>query len=261
MRIGLFCYSATGNTLLACRYFANRIPQVEIVNLLQDNGRTISHFDIVGFACPTYYFSIPPIVKTIIEGVEQYALKPAFLLTTFGMMQGRGLKDLSVAVRRMGFSILESYALRMPENYPPFLLKGWTSSDAPNENEKLCFESFIGSIAEKIKLFESGKTIKRKAVSVGFLNSVLPKPSHNGIMKQFGRLCLDSQRCNSCGACRDSCAYGAIRFAEQPIFQRNLCRACFNCYNACPHKAISTTKVPDVYQYVGPSRVLKEKLL
>jgi ferredoxin/flavodoxin len=258
MKITLFCYSATGNTMLACSYLEQMIPNVDIVDIADFPQKTISNFDIAGFACPTYYFGIPPIVKTFIGALKQDHSKPAFILATFGMIQGKVLTDLAKSVSNKGFFVIDGHALRMPENYPPFLLKGWSAEDAPNEKEKSGFDCFINSVVKKIMLIETGKIILRKKISVGLLNTIIPKPSHKKIMKQFGSLRLDSKLCNSCGICRTSCSYDAIRYTTSPVFEMNSCIACFNCYNKCPKKAISTSAFSKVKQYAGPGAILKE---
>lgn len=57
---------------------------------------------------------------------------------------------------------------------------------------------------------------------------------------------LDESKCNSCGKCRDTCTFSAIKWNEErdiPIINKYLCEGCGACKLICPQDAIRLEKV------------------
>lgn len=51
---------------------------------------------------------------------------------------------------------------------------------------------------------------------------------------------VDAGRCARCGACRDSCAYGAVRFlGSSAVVFEELCHGCGLCSDVCPAGAVA----------------------
>ncbi|MCE5191991.1 MAG: ATP-binding protein [Actinomycetia bacterium] len=55
---------------------------------------------------------------------------------------------------------------------------------------------------------------------------------------------VDQSACTSCGACRDACAYGAIRLLGGTVVFAELCNGCGLCATVCPTSAISEAPRP-----------------
>lgn len=221
----------------------------------------IEDYGIIGIACPAFYLSIPPIMSSFLDCLSSESVKYAFLLVTYGMMQGKSISIMGKKLTKKGFVVFEYITLRMPESLPTFIEKGWTDIESPNTKEMTLLHRFIETVRSAIHLVESGKSPKKKRLSDGLLNSLIPIPPRSKTMKQFGNLVVDEQACTSCGACIESCVYRAIALDKKPYFDMDKCVACYSCFNKCPQKAISTTNSNITVQYQKPSTNLVEKFL
>jgi len=259
--MALFYYSATGNTRLICEHIGSKIPEMELFDISKKPSFRIEEFGIIGVAIPVFYLSIPPIVSSFLDSLKIVNNKPAFLLTTYGMMPGKSLKILGNGLRKKGFQIFNLLALRMPESFPPFIAKGWTDVNAPNQKEIQLSNDYIESLKRTIKQVESGNKIKTKKITIGFFNAIMPVPSNKNNLEKLGAFIVDEQICVSCGKCQEACVYQAIIFNGRPSFDKAKCYACFACFNKCPQKAISTTKISSSAQYHKPANNLVEKFL
>jgi len=260
MAIKLFYYSATGNTRLASQYLQKRISGVKLFDISSADKREVTGEEIIGLATPVFYFKPPVIVSNFIDSLQADKVK-IFMLVTYGMMPGRTTWILKNKIERKGYDLLGCHLLRMPESYPPFIAKGWTDCNAPRDNEITAFNSFItflgGIMGQKKPVFENIKLPGR----TDFLNKIIPVPSRKRIMKKFGEINVNTQRCNFCAVCVKACVYNAIRMDGLPKIDKEQCQACFSCINNCPLGALSTTNYSLTTTYFGPSESLKEKLL
>ncbi len=56
------------------------------------------------------------------------------------------------------------------------------------------------------------------------------------------RVRIDAEACHKCGRCVQQCGWGVYSFAERPIPDHSLCRACHRCVTYCPAMAITIEK-------------------
>ena len=255
----MFYYSATGNTKKACEHLHRKIPDLELIDMAQPRKKMIFDFDMVGFAFPVQYLELPPVVRFFLELLPLANGKPAFLLSTFGIMGGKALRSASKELQKKGYYILDFFALRMPESFPPFIAKGVTGNDAPTPAEVAAFNAFCDSIGEGVRRLGTGKAISPKKVKLGFWDAVIPAPRRSKIMRQFGTLSVHEGLCAACFSCRDACPYGAIFAHGKPEFDMSRCRACFACLNTCPNGAISVSGGPSLPQYKSNAGMIEEK--
>lgn len=258
MKTHLFYYSATGNTKLACEYIQKRITGIELFDIAETPTIVTDKADIIGIATPVFYLNIPPIVNSFLDSLHSTHGKPAFILETYGMMQGKSLSILEKKLSKKGLLVFDNHSLRMPESFPPYIAKGWTDNNAPKESEMSALGHFLDSIRATMRQMESGKELLIEKVKSSIFNMIIPAPSHTKIMKQFGDIKINEKLCNSCGICENACGYKAVVMDTKPTFNRNKCHACFCCINNCPHKAISSTRYLNLHQYSGPSTKLLE---
>ncbi|MDD5012349.1 MAG: EFR1 family ferrodoxin [Candidatus Nanoarchaeia archaeon] len=258
MTIGLFYYSETGNTKIACEYIKKQISGVELIDISEEKKINWNKYDLVGFATSTYYLNIPPKVYEFLNSINKQNSKPVFLLATFGVMPGRVLKNLEKVVKNKGFEVIAYHKLHMPESYPPFIAKNLANLSAPNNEELKNFREFISEIKEKYNQIKKKEKLSRVKVKMNFWDIIIPPTSNKKIMKQFGILHVDKNKCNSCKICYNSCPYQAIKFNKTPSFLMDKCKGCFVCYNKCPQKAIYTDKISGGF-YNRLNTKLKEK--
>ena len=261
MKIALFYYSASGNTKLACEYLRRQIPEIELFDVTDVQNPAIEDYDILGFASYTYYLTLPPYVENFILSLEPVNDKPAFLLFTYGVMPGRVIKHTSKLLEKKRFKIIDYHVLHMPESFPPYVHKGITNVDSPNEKELKVFKEFISNLHSKFQSIFQNHVCLKKDIRPGFWDLIIPAPSQKTIQNIFGTLYVNKDECTSCGICRDSCLHNAIIFNINPTFHMENCRFCYNCYNKCPQEAIRTTKLAKGGQYKGPGNELMDKFI
>jgi flavodoxin len=134
MKGAIYYYTGTGNTELACCSIAENINHIDfdLIDITTSKNTNLSKYEVVGFASPTFYMGIPKVFKDFLFSIKEQDKKPAFILNTFGMMQG---------------------------SYPVFIAKGWGEVNRPNEQQVHDFQSFITDLSSKLgNLKRDGKT-------------------------------------------------------------------------------------------------------
>jgi flavodoxin/Pyruvate/2-oxoacid:ferredoxin oxidoreductase delta subunit len=254
MKAVILYYSSTGNTQLACQYLAQRITNVEfdLRNITERNDVDLTDYDVVGFATSTQHMGVPYLFENFIKRLSSQQNKPAFLLNTYGAMSGRTLKNLANMVITGGFNVIAGHSLLTPENYPPFILKGWANEDAPNDEEIEKFQQFITELEQRMKTIESGRPVAPAKIKIGVFNSLMRPASSAKSRKKMGELFVDESVCTECGTCADGCPYGAVALNPKPLFDTDHCHGCWTCFNHCPEKAIYTQKIRGEGHYPQP---------
>jgi len=262
MRCIICYYSGSGNTKLACHYIAKNIKNIEIdlFNIVKDNTPDLERYNIVGFATFTDFLGVPYLFEKFIEKLNHQNNKPAFVFNTYGMISGKTLKTFAELVTAKGFNVITGHSLHTPESFPPMIARGMSNKNAPNEKELGKFNKFISELDQIIENIIDGKEIKKAKISIGFLNSILPKRSRTKAREDMGEKYVDESLCIECGTCKKSCPYAAIELNPKPVFDMTKCYGCWACYNHCPQKAIYTKKFEGVGYYPKPNKQLIEKL-
>ncbi len=254
MKAAIFYYSSTGNTRLACRYLARQIETVDfdLIDVVCGTTIDLSLYDVVGFAAPTFHLGVPPLVENFIRQLPLQSNKPAFVFNTYGAMSGRTLKNLAKLVTGRGFTVIAGHSLLTPENFPPFILKGWANEDAPNDKEIGKFRQFITELKQKLESIESGQPVGPVKINIGFFNSLMRPASVAKSKKKMGTLFVDETTCTACGTCAEGCPYEAITLNSKPVFDTHRCHGCWTCFNHCPQQAIYTPKIRGEGYYSQP---------
>lgn len=263
MKGAIFYHSNSGNTQLACQFLSQSLPAAsfDLVDITCESIPVPEAYDVVGFASWTYYLGLPPRFHQFVQDLPPQSQKPAFLLTTFGMMPGQALRQMDKLLSAKGWAVLGGHSLYMPESYPPFIVKGWASTDAPTPKELAPFKSFIAWLDRQIAALHNRQAPDHMPIKIGLLNRLIRPSTPQQARKQMGRLQVDASLCNGCGSCQAACQYQAIDLTPMPSFQAERCWACWACFNHCPQQAIFTEKIRGSGQYAGPGPALVAKLL
>lgn len=258
----LFYHSNSGNTQIVCNTLQYQLQAVELT--LHDVADTplpeLNQFDVVGFATWTYFLGLPPFFQTFLNNLPQQTSKPAFAMNTFGMMSGQALKRLTDQLNAKGFIVMAGHSLHTPESFPPYIIKGWDSLDAPDAKLLEAFHNFMAELDKKlIQLNQNAPAIKTK-IKIGLFNHLIRPYSLTKARKQIGTLFVDNNLCTDCGICEEKCLYKAITLNPSPTFDAEKCHACWACFNHCPEKAIFTAKIKGAGHYAEPNPKFIEKL-
>lgn len=257
----IYYYSATGNTELACRYIASRSAAIafDLSDITKNDTPNPAAYDIVGFAAPTDFWGPPHLMKTFLDRLPAQSGKPAFVFNTYGLVSGRTLPTLKDWAGARGFTVAAGHSLQAPENYPPLIIKGITSENAPGPGALKRFNDFIAELNSLPAAIQDGG-IKEAKLKTGMINALLPTRSRTQARKDMGNKFVDHDLCVGCGICKNKCPYGAIELTPKPLFDMKKCYGCWSCFNHCPQKAIYTTKIRGKGHYPGPDKKLREKL-
>lgn len=259
---GIIClYSGSGNTKLACRYLMKNISSTEFVlfNIVTDGIPDMNAYDVVGFACFTDFFGPSRLMLDFIEKIPA-ANKPAFVLNTYGYINGRTQLVLGQEVGKKGFDVVAGYSLHTPESYPPMIARGMGNEDAPDEKELASFKTFISELDSLLREYAAAGKASKKLFSPGIGSRLLPMFSRDKARKDMGEKFIDEQLCTKCGICAKGCPCGAITLDPLPVFDMKRCSGCWFCYNHCPEKAVYTKKFRNIAHYPSPNEQLREKL-
>jgi ferredoxin/flavodoxin len=262
MNIALCYYSSTGNTELVCRYIAHNVhnARFDLMDIVKSGSVDLSPYDVAGFATSTQFMGVPYRFNNFIKQLPKQNDKPAFLFNTYGMMPGQTLRILDKLVTARGFKVFTGHSLSTPENYPPFIVKDWGNVDAPSEREMTAFKQFIARLIEQLGTLQAGQPVSRAKIKIGLFNSLLRPKSPARARREMGPLSVEETLCTGCGTCANSCPYGAIKLAAQPVFDGERCCGCWTCFNRCPQRAISTPKIKGTGHHPQPTAQLAAKL-
>lgn len=254
MKAVIFYFSSTGNTRLTCQYLDRQLKGVEfeLIDIIHAYNADLTFYDVVGFAVPTFHMGVPPLMENFIQQLLIQQNKPAFVFNTYGAMSGRTLKNLAKLAAERGFNIIAGYSLLTPENYPPFILKGWANENAPNDDELAKFQKFSFELADKLQSIQSGQPVEPTKIKIGFFNSLMRSASPAKALQKMGVLFVDTSACTKCGICVNCCPYNAITLKPKPTININRCCGCWMCFNHCPEQAIYTQKIRGEGHYPQP---------
>lgn len=259
---GIICYySGSGNTKLALDYIVSKLKNTgfDFFDITKDGMPDFAGYDIAGFATFTDFWGAPELFFRFMKSLEPKKSIPAFVFSTYGLISGKTLKDIADLASLQGFTVICGHALHTPENFPPLISRGTTSEEFPNTKDLEKFERFIIKLSALLEDLKKGETLQKSAVSIGFMNAVLPRFPRKKAKKDMGEQLIDPSLCNACGICQKVCPYDAVSVDTVPCFDHKKCYGCWACFNHCPRKAIYTGKVTSGH-YPKPVQALKDKL-
>jgi ferredoxin len=260
---GVICYySGSGNTKLACKAIIRNLAQVEfdLYDITKKKPLDAEQYDLWGFATFTDFVGPPQLFISFMEGLPVQKDRWAFILNTYGYINGRTLLEIDKIVNARGFRVLAGHSLHTPESYPPMIAAGRGNEQAPNEQELRTFKTFVADLKEKVSMLQTGQTPSPSTLRVGLVDRFIPVYRRTHTRDEMGEKFVDDGICKACGVCEKRCPYHAITLAPKPVFDMGKCYGCWACYNHCPNHAIYTRKYRGKGYYPRPLEELRQKL-
>ena len=254
-------YSGSGNTKLACQYLSKNLDDVdfELVDIVKSKEiPNFDNYDIVGFATFTDFFSIPYLFEQYIQGLTEQNDKLAFVFSTYGNLPGKALFNLKNLLTPRGFKIIAGHAFKVPESYPPAVVRGIGDQNNPKEEHLEGLKLFVQELNEILK--SPTDAVETKLKKGGILGILFGNRKPTMARKNMGEKFVDKTLCTECGICEKGCPYNAIILDPKPKFDMEKCYGCWRCYNKCPEKAIYTKKFRGVGHYPKANKQLVNKL-
>ena len=254
-------YSGSGNTKVACQYLSKKLEniEVELVDIVKTKDiPNFENYDIVGFATFTDFFSTPYLFEQYVQTIPEQSGKLAFVLSTFGNIAGKVLFNMKKQVTARGFKVVAGYSFKVPESYPPAVVRGIGDQNNPKEAHFNEFKLFVQKLNDILQSPAGANEMKIK--KGGMLGLLFGNRKPTMARKNMGEKFVDESLCTECGICEKGCPYEAIILAPKPQFDMEKCYGCWRCYNRCPEKAIYTKKFRGIGHYPKANSQLKDKL-
>jgi len=235
MKTTIFYFSATGNSLHAATSIAEKLDDCTLVSIpsLRQNETIVAAAERIGFAFPTHYFGLPPIVSEFIGKLKMDKVKYTFAVVTSGSNRhfSSALHQVEVLLAKKRSKLDAGFHIDMISSYIPL-------SDIPP--------------IEKVnsKLAQADRTIERAASAISALSGnheaehfwapfqAINKYWKNNQLSQVHRKFSCTDACISCGSCEKICPVNNIRLQDGKPQWLDNCQECLACLHFCPVKSI-----------------------
>lgn len=264
MRISVFYFSGTGNTKWVVnelyQYFIKKGHECEIYTIedkIIDLKEIINNSNVIGFAFPIYGANMPNIMvdffqelKNIVDGDN---LKPAFIVTTAGYVDGFGPFSANRQIKICGFKLISYVSLKLSNNVSTPSLKANIQSKNNLKIRLAINKSVISKVVDHI-------IAKKKYIrNIGLYlipGCFIRRLSKKGKANCYLSLSINEDLCKKCMLCLNKCPTKSITFTDGIFSFSPTCTACMRCYNFCPTNAIyhfGKYADPKIYKrYRGP---------
>jgi len=251
LKIEIFYFSGTGNSLHVARELQRRIPEsklVPIIHLLcQDNIKTSA--DTIGFVFPCFCLTIPIPLHDLLKKIDLTSAQYIFAICTRGGSHSEAFEYLNKVIKKQDRHLNAQVNVNMPWNHmiDQNLPAITNSQETIRHLESLMqskLERFAKSIITRDSFIESDMDVNLElSFGIKMFDLLVPKSlnykAHNYMYQHLVRFYSDSE-CTGCGTCERVCLSERIKLINgKPVWKQNAkCYACLACINYCPKRAI-----------------------
>lgn len=232
VKVGLYYFSATGNSLTTAQYIAKELPyDCELISFasLKDKDNIQVNYEMVGFVFPIYYGDMPYLVRYIIHKMIFLNVNYIFAFSTYRGHSGDIAKRLDNLLHEKEQSLSLSIGISMPGN------------------------SYLSTQEQIINCLKSQKQ-NIKQLMAQIINqekrdySSLTDPEISPIAKGFYNMrgIQSDGKCIGCGLCTQVCPMNNIQLKNKRAFIGDKCITCLTCFHWCPCEAIHMSKEKDI---------------
>ncbi len=255
MKMTVYYYSGTGNSLWTAKAIAEFFENSKIINMTDDFTEEPS--GVVGFVFPVHMWGVP---HRVIEFVNKLNLESSTFCFAVAVNAGqvsRTLIQFKSLLKKRGILLSLGYDIKLPSNYIPW--GGPGSKEEINmriETSETKIENIIKEIKDKAELkIEKGPLWQR------IIFTALYKLSFKQVPMMDKKFSVDDN-CNECGICENVCISNNISMKDnRPVWNQN-CEQCLACIQWCPTKAIQYgPKTINYERYHHPQIKLSEMIL
>ncbi|MBN2399909.1 MAG: EFR1 family ferrodoxin [Candidatus Aminicenantes bacterium] len=243
MKIVIFYYTGTGNSLWSARLLAEKLDGAALRPLKAADPFSAADADAVGFVFPVHMWGIP---GPVLEFLEKLTLKPEvyyFALAVNAGQVSRTLIQLRGLLSRRGVKLAAGFSIVMPSNYIPW---GGPGTEKRRHNLFRIGCEKINEAAAFIAGQKSGM-IERGPAWQRILFTAIYKMTFKQVKTMDKGFWCDD-KCNACGICVKVCpAKNIILEAGKPLWQHR-CEQCLACIQWCPQESIQYGKKTPAYE-------------
>lgn len=256
MKIRLYVYTGTGNSLWVARQLALELKEASLEFMPHVSRDLKVEADGVGIIFPVHIWGLPVHVVQFINHLQVKPETYCFALAVNAGQLAATLLQLQKLMSTRNLSLALGYSIVMPSNYIP-----WGGPGPIDTQQRLYRET-----QEKLKAI-AGPVLRgeRKSVDKGplwqnILFSWIYKMSFRSVHKFDKNFWVDD-KCNSCGICLKVCPAGNIEMINERLTWLHRCEQCLACLQWCPQEAIQYGKKTVKYQRYHHSEVILEDML
>ena len=240
-RVEFYCFSGTGNTLLAARRVAEvlRAGGVPVVLRRLDKADSAAvparePGVTLGLAFPVAAFSTYPLVWRFIEALPPGRGTPVFMLATMGGFSGLLVGPLKRLLLSKGYLPLAACEVRMPGNY---LIRCRPLEECRGrlEGGLRVAEAFGRDLLEGRARWRRFSPLPYAVVRWFWTHAA------RSFAKDGKKFHADSATCTRCGGCVRMCPVANISLPADggvPVWS-GACEMCQRCIAFCPEHAVS----------------------
>ncbi len=245
MKVLIYYFTGTGNSLLIARKIAERIGDsvlrsvTQLIESIKNEASTDSiliNTDAIGFVFPVYFDRIPGIIQKTIEKSHFNKAQYFFTVTTSGEETENALYDMDSILRSSGIRLNYGKNVVMADN--SIILK--TPQNKADKRLQQIDETADEIATAVIKLTKIRKAFKHR-ISLSMMGKISKFPLVH-YYKAEKRM-VDTARCNRCGICSKICPAGNISMTDGEVKIGEDCQWCFACLNWCSQKAIKFGRI------------------
>ena len=249
MKIGIFYFSATGNTAALAKIMKSTLENkshiVELMKFEEGWFKNYNDFDFFIFGTPKHYEYIPLFFLNWIKDNLSKCDK-----TTDAAIFINGAADLNSGFKKMinilkdkNINVKATKTIKMANNYflPPFdkFDKGQSILSC-QAGEKVAEQFAMDINNGEMKLEKANVILENMCKNVSYIFG----KKTNKMLKKFST----SSKCNKCGICVRKCPENNISIKNGRIVFEDKCIVCARCMNICPMNAI-LYKGKEIKQY------------
>jgi len=238
-------FTSTGNSLYVAEQIGGEllsIPQLEKSQIYEIKD------EVIGIIIPCYMGGVPGLVESYLKKAKLKA-DYVFTILTYGKMAMSGVRQLEKILKTVDVTPNYSNEILMVDNYlPGFKIENQVEL-LPKKNIEGQLETIIKDIkARKQKLIKKGtgsNTISAILSSIAHANKGITK------MKSRDKGFTVTDKCISCGVCKEVCPVANIEMKGKPEFKHQ-CEFCLGCINNCPKQAIQLKSQKSEMRFRNP---------
>lgn len=237
MKIIIYYFTGTGNTLAAARALAEKLGDAKLVPLRRaiNPGGIPVDADVLGIAFPVHFQDMPAIVRQFVCGLRFTGDTYVFGLATCGGRAGGALFRLDECLRARGSRLSAGFALVMPENYlgPVDLMETPDKAEEKLAAVPLRIAAIAGAVSTRQVSEPEGSDGAGSRYGGAFLRFLM-----TSVYRVPRRLHATGQ-CNRCGLCQKICPTRNIGVTADGVLFNDCCTQCYACIHWCPEQAIA----------------------
>lgn len=250
----IYYFSATGNSFDVARDIAGRLGDARTVSLVPLVSGTIAQDETVGIVFPVYDWSIPPVVRDFLTGLDTTKARYIFAAATCNCLPGIALDRVKDLLAAKGKKLDAGFVVRMPGTYLPLYGANKPGTQARKFAAK---EKKTDRIAGIVLAKQSHRIEHSPLLFDRLLGPKMEK--HMEHFPEMDRAFTLETGCTGCGVCAKVCPFGNIEIVEKKPRWLHQCQQCLACVHLCPNESIQIgNTVKDRKRYHNPAVPLKD---